>query len=80
MSLSTKTIVILDHSSNMSRKVQSAINFDQLVVKKNKAQAESPNRSPIKVSQTLWTCATQSVSGTFVTFILFSLAMFNNVF
>ena len=62
MSLSTKTIVILDHTVNMSRKVQQSLNFDCL---KTKSSIEAANRPKIEVFQTLWSCATQAVSGKF---------------
>ena len=57
MALSTKTVIILDHNSNMSKRVQTPLTFDKLVTSKS-----NPNPG-IKVHQTLWSCATEAVSG-----------------
>ena len=59
MALSTKTVIILDHNSNMSKRVQTPLVFDKVMTSKSSSNSDKPG---IEVHQTLWSCATEAVS------------------
>ena len=80
MSVSTKTVIVLDHSINMARKVQHPLVFDNLLKNYGSKNKSETNRPPsIKVYQTLWSCATEAISGFFAKFFIFSKKILKNM-